>query len=173
MITTRDARWAQWHLSRLGEGGGASAIVFNLTVIACAVCLTIIASYLYGERARTVPLGRAEVVRTLLYVVAICWIGIGMFPFDGHPIVHNIFGYGEFIVLGVLIAGMRYWSPNLTRRTYWLGYIGVCVAVLMMIGFHVTHFTSLLSIELIGEAFFIGWLLSVTYDSGRMAPKTT
>lgn len=172
MVLTRDERWLQWHLSRLGEGGGISAIVFNLTLVACAICLMVVAEYLHGELIGAGQKHGARLFRLLLYLTAICWIGIGLIPFDRHPIVHNILGYGEFIALGVLMIGTRAWCKGMSRRTYWLGDMGVAVATLLMVGFHLTHFTTLLVVELIGEILLFSWLVSLTRDSTRQAAKT-
>lgn len=172
MALTRDERWLQWHLSRLGEGGGLAATVFNITLIACAACLAGIATHLYAELTHVQQEHGARTVRLLLYLTAICWVGIGTFPFDRHPIIHNLFGYGEFVTLGVLMLGARRWCKGMTPRTYRLGDFGVVVATLLMVGFHLTHFTSLLIVECVGEVLLCSWLVSLTHDSTRLAAKT-
>jgi len=169
---TRDMRWMRWHLSRLGEGGGFAAHIFNFTLIACAICLLCVAWQIYDELSYDAHDKNRPMIPLLLSATAICWMGVGLFPFDHYPVIHNVFGYSEFILLGALMLGAKRWHRIISERTYWLGYSAVFVSSAMMLGFHLTHFTSLLVVELVGEAFLFAWLVSFTFDSSRREPKT-
>ena len=165
MLLTADRRWMEWHLSRLGEGGHVSSLIFNLTVILCAVCLTAIGSQLHAEFRQVKEKRAANVLRAVMYLTAFCWIGVALFPFDRFPVTHNIFGYSVFFLLGGLILALPLLTKRISRRTHAIGLDGVVIGNTMMILFHLTHFTTLLVVELVGQVFFLAWLLSLTHET--------
>ena len=97
-------------------------------------------------------------------MVAICLVGVGAFPFDKFPVIHNIFGYGQFFVLSGLILALRCVHSGFRVRTYHIGYAAVGITMLLMVLFHLTHFTTLLIVELIGQLLAYAWVLSITRD---------
>lgn len=161
---TTDDRWIEWHLSRLGEGSGVAASIFNFSLVVAALIMTWLAVHVTDEVDDRRPhpgLGR---LRALLYFVALCWVGVASFPFDKFPIVHNIFGYAQFFAIGVMMLGLKRLCPRFSNRTYMIGYGAAIITGLLMGLFHLTHFTTLLVVELIGQVFIYVWLLSMTYD---------
>lgn len=162
MLLTTDRRWMEWHLSRLGEGGHVSSLIFNLTLILCAACLTAIGSLLRQEFDAIKQINTGRLIQSYLYAAAFCWVGVGVFPFDQFPVVHNIFGYGELVILGVLMIMLVRKPHYIDIQTRLLAILGVVITGGMMIMFHATHFTTLLVVELVGQAFFFAWLLSLT-----------
>ena len=163
---TADPRWMEWHLSRLGEGGHLSSIIFNLS---CAL-----ASLLMGEFTRrivndlsiiTMPKKTLASARRILGwglgVVAVCMMGIAVFPFDQFPIIHNIFGYGMTMVYVVVITQLPVLLPVFTRRFIAFTY----AFVLLMAALFGIYFATggarphLIYIEIIGLLFFFIWVL--------------
>lgn len=160
---TPDTRWMSWHLSRLGEGHSLSSAVFNFTFILAALILAKIASRIGVEVATK----GALMLRTLLFSVAVCWIGVGSFPFDQFPVIHNLFGYSQFLIMVYMMIRLEHICPHFSTRTYTIG-LGVAITTgLLLALFHLTHFTTLLVVELIGQIGIYAWLLSMANDLRR------
>lgn len=164
MLLTQDTKWANWHLSRLGEGNSTASFIFNGTMIFAALVLILLATRIADEMSRRHSSSGARQLQAALVVVAICLVGVGTFPFDTFPVIHNIFGYGQFFVLSGLILTLRRVHSGFHARTYRIGYAAVGTTMLLMVLFHLTHFTTLLVVELIGQLLAYAWVLSVTRD---------
>ncbi|NCU37503.1 hypothetical protein EOL96_00345 [Candidatus Saccharibacteria bacterium] len=166
MVLAQDTQWMQWHLSRLGEGGSLSAAIFNYTLIVIALIYVLLATRITDEVA-LLRHAKPTKLRLLMIITALCWAGVGMFPFDTFPVIHNIFGYGQFfIVCGTLLA-LRQLAPVFSEKTYIVGFSVVIISGLFMALFHLTHFTSLLVVELIGQLGVFVWLIAMTRDLRR------
>jgi hypothetical membrane protein len=171
IFLTDDTRWVEWHLSRLGEGLALSSAVFNFALAVGALLLGIIAMLIADDICTTakthIAKRGARILRSILLVVAICWLGVSCFPFDRFPIIHNCFGYGEFFLLGGAMLALHSLYDGFSKRTYNIGVSAVVVTGALMILFHLVQFTTLLVVELIGQLFVSAWLLSVTYDTSK------
>jgi len=162
---THDTRWMEWHLSRLGEGESLAAAIFNFTFVMAAVILAALAARIMSE----VSTPGVHTLRSLLFGVAICWIGIGCFPFDHFPIIHNIFGYSQFLLMGYLLLRLRTICPCFSEHTYTIGFGVVIITSILLALFHLTHFTTLLIVEIIGQLGIYMWLLSMAADLRKIA----
>ena len=162
---TPDSSWMTWHLSRLGEGHSLAAAVFNFTFIFAALILAKLAARIMSETSAK----GTNTLRTLLFSVAICWIGVGTFPFDQFPVIHNLFGYSQFLIMGYLMLRLRHICPSFSERTYTIG-LGVAITTgLLLALFHLTQFTTLLVVEIIGQLGIYAWLLSMANDLRHVA----
>ena len=106
----------------------------------------------------------ARTLRKLLCIVAICWLGVGSFPFDQFPVIHNIFGYGQFLIMGYLMVRLRHICDCFSERTYTIGLAVAVMTSLLLAFFHLTHFTTLLVVEIIGQLGVYAWLISMASD---------
>ena len=164
MLLPQDTKWAHWHLSRLGEGNSTASFIFNGTMVLAAMVLILLATRIADEMSHRHNSRGARRLQAALVMVAICLVGVGAFPFDKFPVIHNIFGYGQFFVLSGLILTLRAIYPHFRERTYIIGYVAVGITMLLMVLFHLTHFTTLLIVELIGQLLAYAWVLSITRD---------
>ena len=164
MLLTQDTKWANWHLSRLGEGNSTASFIFNGTMVLAAMVLILLATRIADEMNHRHNSRGARQLQAALVMVAICLGGVGAFPFDTFPVIHNIFGYGQFFVLSGLILTLRRVHSGFHARTYRIGYAAVGITMLLMVLFHLTHFTTLLIVELIGQLLAYAWVLSITRD---------
>ena len=164
MLLTQDTKWANWHLSRLGEGNSTASFIFNGTMVLAAMVLILLATRIADEMSHRHNSRGARRLQAALVMVAICLVGVGAFPFDKFPVIHNIFGYGQFFVLSGLILALRRVHSGFRVRTYHIGYAAVGITMLLMVLFHLTHFTTLLIVELIGQLLAYAWVLSITRD---------
>ena len=161
---TTDSRWMEWHLSRLGEGGHLSSAIFNYTVAGAAVIFTLVAARISEELEKIQPHQGTRLLRNLFVATALCWIGVACFPFDAFPIIHNIFGYGEALILIMTTLGLRHIYPGFSARTYWIGVAASVVLASLLALFLTIHFTTLLFVELVGQIMLLAWLVSMTAD---------
>ena len=168
---TTDSRWVQWHLSRLGEGAGVAPHIFNFSLILAGIIVAWLGTRITDEVEDYRPHPGVVALRSLLLFVAICWAGVASFPFDTFPIVHNIFGYAQFFTIGFMMLWLKWLCPRFSDRTYYIGYGAAITTGLLMGLFHLTHFTTLLIVELIGQLFIYIWILSMTYDQRRNLQK--
>ena len=168
---TTDSRWSHWHLSRLGEGNSLSASIFNFSLIIAAMILSWLGIKVANEVRGDRPHAGVFILRSLLLFIALCWVGVATFPFDRFPIIHNLFGYGQFLTVGYAMLGLKHLCPRFSDRTYFIGYGAALITGLLMAIFHLTHFTSLLVVELIGQLFIYIWVLSMTADQNGYLQK--
>lgn len=168
---TTDSRWAQWHLSRLGEGGSLSASIFNFSLIIAAMILSWLGIKVANEIRGDRPHAGVFILRSVLFFIALCWVGVATFPFDKAPIIHNIFGYAQFFAVGFAMLRLKWLCPRFSDRTYFIGYGATLLTGLLMALFHMTHFTTLLVVELIGQLFIYIWVLSMTADQNGYLQK--
>ena len=168
---TTDSQWTSWHLSRLGEGGSYAAFIFNTTFLLAAILMLLLTRALARELFLVASLRRRTRLIIFNTLVATCWAGIGIFPFDQFPVIHNIFGYGQFLLLAILMVHMRRICPVFTERTYVMGAGVVLITSTFLALFHLTHVTTLLTVEIIGQLGIYLWLLSLTYDAGSLGMK--
>ena len=163
---TTDSRWTEWHISRLGEGGHISSLVFNASLVFCALIMMRTAQRIVEETSTRLQSSPFLKLRIALLAAAFCWVGVASFPFDQHPIIHNVFGYGFFLVVVSALISLGRTGAGVSRRTIVFGYVAIAVTTLLMTAFHTLRFGTLLMVELIGQVFFYAWLLSLTRDIG-------
>lgn len=165
-IMTADTRWMQWHLSRLGEGGHLSSYVFNTS---CAL-----SSLLMGTFARRLsnditlinaPQGVMKKARRILRVglgiVAVCMMGVAVFPYDRFPLVHDVFGYSMTIIFVGLIAWLPLILPILTKFFMGVTYTFIIIMAILFAVYFATnqHTPHLIYIEILGLLFFFVWVM--------------
>jgi hypothetical membrane protein len=171
MALTTDSQWSHWHLSRLGEGGSFAASIFNFSLIVAGLILSWLGVKVANEIKDDRPHAGAFILRSILLFIALCWIGVASFPFDKSPIIHNIFGYAQFFAVAYAMLGLKWLCPRFSIRTYYIGYGAALLTGLLMALFHMTHFTTLLVVELIGQLFIYIWILSMTADQNGYLQK--
>lgn len=169
IVFTTDQRWLDWHLSKLGEGGQLAAIVFNTGAVLSGLVMAAFAHKLVGDiRALKVakPIkNRAEVLlQTGFRVIAVCMMGIGLFPFDRFPVIHNFFGYGTTLMFASLVILVPLVLPVVTLRFQQVTYAFVaCLAIMFAVYFASNSAVlRLLYIELIALACFYAWAIILT-----------
>lgn len=164
MALTSDSRWMQWHLSRLGEGTGLPAAMFNFVLSVGAFMLVLVAIRMTDEIQYRRPQERVVTLRNVLILAAVCGLGLASFPFDRSHLIHWFFGYGQFFLLGYLMLRLKYISGAFSDRTHTLGLAGVVIVSLLMGLHHTIHVPSLLIVELVGQFVVFVWLLSMAED---------
>lgn len=159
---TQNHDWLSFHLSRLGEGRQLSSYLFNATVAFSGLLILELGNALAADKAwrmkATQPQQRAA--HTAFRLIALCLVGLSIFPFDKFPAVHNIFGYGMTVIFLTavmsLTLGLQLFSHAFKNITW-----TVVAAMLIMFVFYFllgNRMITLLQIQLIGLVFFFVWL---------------
>lgn len=165
MRLTQDPRWVEWHLSRLGEGGQLSSAIFNYSLAIAALVLSLIIIRLARDFENKEPRGTNRLFQTFGLLIAACWLGVAAFPFDQFPITHNVFGYGMFTIVTILLLGIAKIMPSVSKRTVVIGISTAATLTALLILAHTTHVIDLVVVELTGQILFLAWLLSLSYDA--------
>lgn len=164
MVLTSDQRWLEWHISRLGEGSGLAAAIFNFSLSLAGLILVLITMRMTDEIRHRNPNSSVTALRALLLLAAVCWIGVACFPFDRFKLIHWIFGYTQFFVIGFLMLRLKHLTVAFSARTHAIGLMSALVVAILMGLHHTIHLLPLLTVELVGELAVFVWLLSMAYD---------
>lgn len=164
-LLTTDTRWMSWHFSRLGEGGMLSALIFNSALLASAIIIFALGLALTDNISRIsdiegVNLNRAKIIIGRSFnIIAVCLIGLAMFPFDKFPVPHNIFGYSMFFTLLSLCVTTPSFLPIFSRKFYVYGHVVILLAAVCYVLFLVVGSITLLTVEFVVYTLLYGWLL--------------
>lgn len=164
MFLTHDSRWTHWHLSRLGEGGSLSAAIFNFSLTMAGLLVALLGYKMAEEIRFFQPHRGAAHLQAIFVFVGVCWLGVASFPFDKFQLIHHIFGYAQFAAIGYAMLRLQHLCPRFSARTYGIGYLAALTTGILMALFHLTHFTTLLIVELTGQFFIYIWILSMASD---------
>ncbi|MRI81157.1 DUF998 domain-containing protein [Aerococcaceae bacterium DSM 109653] len=163
MITNNQEEWWQVHLSFLGSNQAASSWQFNVTLILSALLMIALIDYIFVSLKETFPkhVG-AALLRILLTVTAVSLGLVGYFPADGPgnmPLYHNKAAEMLVIMIIVMIVGVRWLLPKVTREfqliSYAIGAILVVITALFMMGNYIT----LTGFELVAFFLAFSWLM--------------
>lgn len=171
MLTTRDDRWMQWHLSRLGEGTELPAAFYNFSL-----CIVGLLAFILAYQTTKIIKARAPKVNVAPYrgiyaITLLQHFGIATFPYDRFPQIHDFFGYGLFFTCTLLLLLLKYIAPYLSKSTVRAGLLMTVLASIPMILYQYFGIGTLLVMELYG----IFWMLLLIYiiarDATRMKPS--
>ena len=161
MAANGQRRWWQHNLSFLGTESARNAWQFNLTLIFSALLMVVLIDYLFVSLGRIYPqTWRILTLRVLLTLTAIDLGAVGVFPntTDLH-LLHDAVAGGLVTLLVLLIVGVRWLLPGVTKDFLWISYgIGIGLLVLNF-GFRWFRYPSLTAFEIQAFAISFGWIL--------------
>lgn len=164
-LLTHDTRWMGWHFSRLGEGGGLSAGIFNTGLILGGLLMISIGlkSKLVldkiTKKKKTKFDDRYSFLYILLLMTGFCMVIVALFPFDRFPVLHNTAGYGTLISILILAYSSPKLLPIFGKNYHKYSKILFVSAAVLYTGYFSIHFPSLLVVEFILFIFIYVWLL--------------
>lgn len=164
-LLTTDPRWMNWHFSRLGEGGTIASMVFNATLLISAIFMFALGMTLRNNISNIadtpgINTNRARTIISRAFgAVAICLIGVAIFPFDRFPVIHNIFGYSMLFIFLALCVAMPKVLPIFSRQFHNYSRLVILCAVMSYTLFIAAKFITLLNVELVIFIFLYVWLL--------------
>lgn len=174
---TTNPDWTSLHLSRLGEGGRVSSYIFNATAAFSGLAMLGLGAELMRAQGWEVIPKKARyhgqiVLHTAFRLIAICLIGLSIFPYDKFVAVHNTFGYGMTIIYLVAVAYVTYSIPLFSQAFMRVTGVFLCA----MLGLFAFYFLlngrqiTLLEVQILGLVFFFVWLLQL---SRRLQPRSS
>lgn len=170
MLSASDDQWWMLHLSSLGVTDDISSLTFNLTLIIAGIIMTTVAHFgTGGIPATTVRAVRGRrIVRLELTAMGLLLCGVGLFPVDRFPTLHNLSATGMALLFIAIVIGLRSTVPATPRVFLMLGYVFVACIVVLAILFS-TGYYNLTAVELVAFLIIFAWLLLFLRNCGEGA----
>lgn len=185
-LTTDDPNWWHNNFSQLGDRSTFAARMFNSTLILAGICIIIISYFAISElltthRMRadwskahlpTPQVGdsrdhpesitrfklRVSILWSLLTLLGIAFIGIGTFRYSPHPILHNIFARGMPGIMCILLIGLPWIAPQLSKAIYVVSDLSILTCAAAG-GFWLEGDNTLTNVEALAGLIFLGWFI--------------
>ncbi|MFT8592877.1 MAG: ABC transporter permease [Bifidobacterium sp.] len=186
-LTTDDPNWWHNNFSQLGDRTTFAARMFNSTLILAGICIIIISYFAISElltthrmredwsRAHlpTPQVGgdshshpesirhfrlRVSILWSLLSLLGIAFIGIGTFRYSPHPILHNVFARGMPGIMCMLLIGLPWIAPQLSKAIYVVSDLSIIICAVAG-GFWLEGDNTLTNVEALAGLIFLGWFI--------------
>lgn len=179
-LTTDDPYWYHNNFSQLGDRTTFAATMFNATLILAGVCIIIVSYFsvselitterlqrAWHERTRSDPnrgyeiphfMARITVLSAVLTVAGLAFIGIGVFRYTPHNLLHNICAKGLPFVMLFLFLALPWLAPRLSRATMVISDLAALVCALFWGNMMLGHNT-LTNVEALAGLMFLGWFI--------------
>ncbi|MFB9768706.1 DUF998 domain-containing protein [Lactiplantibacillus modestisalitolerans] len=161
MAANGQRRWWQHNLSFLGTESARNAWQFNLTLIFSALLMVVLIDYIFVSLSQIYTrTWRTSSLRGLLTLLAIDLGAVGAFPNNNQfHLLHDLVAGALVTILIVLIIGIRWLLPGVTKDFVWLSYGVGAVLLVLNFGFRWFNFPSLTAFEIQAFAISFGWIL--------------
>ena len=175
-LTSDDPYWYNNNFSQLGDRTTFAARMFNSTLMLAGVCIVIISYFAISELFTTHRLqmqylsandekeapkhfkARILLLSTMLTLAGIAFIGIGMFRYTPHPILHNVFARGLPCLMSVLMIALPWLAPQLSKVVYVISDLAIVIGALA--GFQwLAGRNTLTNVEALAGMMFLGWFI--------------
>lgn len=165
-LLTKDLRWMNWHFSRLGEGGAFSSIIFNTAVFMSSLIMFYLSNSLSDDTLSVAPnskidlVGAKTIIKRAFNAIAVCLVGVALFPFDRFPVIHDIFGYSMLFIFLAMSINTQKILPIFSRHFYVycdLIILSTVICYTLFFGFKVI---TLLTVEFILFTLLYVWLVN-------------
>ena len=175
-LTSDDPYWYNNNFSQLGDRTTFAARMFNSTLMLAGVCIVIISYFAISELITTHRLqmqylsasdekeapkhfkARILLLSTMLTLAGIAFVGIGMFRYTPHPILHNVFARGLPCLMSVLMIALPWLAPQLSKVVYVISDLAIVIGALA--GFQwLAGRNTLTNVEALAGMMFLGWFI--------------
>lgn len=177
-LTSDDPHWYRNNFSQLGDRTTFAARMFNSTLMLAGLCIVIVSYFAVSELIATYRLHRswhAEhrdggmeriahfKTRTMclaftLTLSGIAFIGIGMFRYSPHPLLHNVFARGLPGLITLQLLALPWLAPLLSKATFIVSDLAVllCAAA----GYNwMRGGDTLTNVEALVAMLYLGWFI--------------
>lgn len=160
-LTTNDTRWLGWSLSRLGENQTISAAIFNVSVILASFVLARIGVIL-SENLHAIDDHRAaKLTKFSVLALAICALGVGLFPNDTWHQVHFLLSRNIVALLSIYMVALPLVLTGLNRRQYIAAYCAPILILYLSIRGYVAKNISFVLFEILLGFVIFAWFFAV------------
>lgn len=175
MITNKDYLWWQHNFSFLGTTEAKNSWQFNVTLMFSALLMVALIDCLFVELKRALPNNkRLSILRILLTLTALDLGAVGLFHytetgrFQG---VHNqVAGYLVYLII-ILIIGIRWLLPNVTKEFLTISYMIGLFLVAITVLFQSVGYFSLTVFELLAFMLAFSWILLLLQHLQKIAQE--
>ncbi|WP_418968692.1 ABC transporter permease [Alloscardovia omnicolens] len=172
-MTSDDPVWWKNNFSQLGDRTTFAANIFNFTVVLAGATMMIISYFavseittqhrLFERHFKELPenrefLARRAVLAVLLATASLMFMGIGLFRYSPHPILHNVFARGIALPMTLLMVCMPWLVQQMSLAFYFVSDFILAVIVGAYIYWYQGH-TSLTNVEALAAILFMGWFI--------------
>ncbi|MBA3678930.1 hypothetical protein H0W80_01915 [Candidatus Saccharibacteria bacterium] len=165
MATAKNPLWWQINFSSLGTSGTISAYSFNITLVLSGLLLLCLTDYLLSDLQQVVKGNTATITKRtntikLLFVgISASLAGVGLFPWDIHPLLHTSSAYLLVVVFSILIIGLHKLVPNLSKSFFANSYGILVILVACFIMWQPFRYFNQTAFELIAFCLIFIWLV--------------
>lgn len=192
-LTTTDPYWFNNNFSQLGDRTTFAARMFNSTLMLAGICIIIISYFAISEmltthrqrllwqneqqsgttttEARYFPT-RLICLSILLILCGVAFIGIGTFRYTPHPLLHNVFARGLPCVMSVLLVGLPWLAPQLSRAMFVISDLAIVTCAVTVIVWLMGGNT-LTNVEALAGLLFLGWFIVFSRQIAAMEADRT
>lgn len=179
-LTTEDPNWYHNNFSQLGDSTTFAATMFNATLIMCGICVIIVSYFSVSELVTTERLRRIQldhsrndpnhgfeishfmlrmaILSILLTLAGLAFMGIGMFRYTPHKIVHNMFAKSLPVIMAMLFLSLPWLAPRLSKAMMAISDIGGLICALFWMNMMSGNDT-LTNVEALAGFMFLGWFI--------------
>ena len=177
MITNRDHQWWQFNFSFLGTIEAKNSWQFNVTLIFSALLMIALIDSLFVELQKAIPRSkRLTALRILLTLTALDLGAVGLFPYtETGPFqgVHNLVAEYLVYLIIVLIVGIKWFLPNVTKEFLTISYLIALTLVVVSVLFQVVGYLSLTAFELLAFMLAFSWVVLLLQNLRKLAQNLT
>lgn len=130
-LTTSDERWIGWSFSRLGEGRTLSSSLFNGSLLVATIIMWRIADVLSRGLSVLRNDDAARLTRWSLRAIAVCLIGVALFPNDTNHHEHLLFARGMIVLFTLYALILPTTITHMSRRGRALAYMMPALAIIL------------------------------------------
>ena len=175
-LTSDDPYWYNNNFSQLGDRTTFAARMFNSTLTLAGICIVIISYFAVSELITTYRLQlqyldsnainetpkhfrtRILLLSIMLALAGIAFVGIGMFRYTPHPILHNVFARGLPCLMSVLMIALPWLAPQLSKVVYVVSDLAIAIGAYA--GFQwLSGHNTLTNVEALAGMMFLGWFI--------------
>ena len=161
MTTSTNPLWWQENFSSLGTKNSLSGDSFNLTLTLSGLLIIVLASHIVKivSSDKRLIKTNTRMLRNIFIALGICIAGVGFFPYDLSPLMHNLSAYSTVLVFAVLIVFIKKIIPSIDRvfqvnSIFLLGFIFFCYWLFVGVSY-----LNLTAFEIIAFSITFLWLI--------------
>ncbi|WP_138442213.1 hypothetical protein [Sinomonas susongensis] len=187
MVTTKNPNWWAINFSALGAANSGVAWTFNVTLVTGGIVITMLAEYVTrdiqalgayradrlaslpeggrrrGRRGHREPLGESDVrtgpIFVCLVLMGLLLAGTGLVPVDVYMPAHNALATSMSGAFVVLVVGLPWWLPGVSRTFQVTGFVMLGGAVLAVVLWYPLGYYNMTAMEMFLAGIVLGWLV--------------